>query len=229
MKKEKLFYILYIFLCILPLIIVGISLRFLPDQIPMHYNGAGEITSYGSKYEEFIVAAVYSVFGFLMLGYVLREKKKRGGKETKKDSNQFVLMFVCTMVMIIFNVSNIIFIMKALPDIEFKIPFPKVVAICLGIVQIAIGLVLPHVRKNNIVGLRTKWSMKNAVSWKVSQKYAALVCLIIGAIITIASIVISEQHAIMFMILMIIVEIICCYIFSYNAYIKSPEDNDSCY
>lgn len=229
MKKEKLFYILYIFLCILPLIIVGISLRFLPSQIPMHYNGAGEITSYGSKYEEFIVAAVYSVFGFLMLGYVLREKKKRGGKETKNDSNQFVLMFVCTMVMIIFNVSNIIFIMKALPDIEFKMPFPKVVAICLGIVQIAIGLVLPHVRKNNIVGLRTKWSMKNAVSWKVSQKYAALVCLIIGAIITIASIVISEQYAIMFMILMIIVEIVSCYIFSYIAYIKSPEDNDSCY
>ena len=54
MKNKKIFYLLMF----LPLLVVLISLKFLPDQIPAHYGISGEVDRWGSKYETLIFPGV---------------------------------------------------------------------------------------------------------------------------------------------------------------------------
>lgn len=41
-------------LSLVPLIITAAALQFLPESVPMHYNMAGQIDRWGSKYENLI-------------------------------------------------------------------------------------------------------------------------------------------------------------------------------
>ena len=64
MKTKK---IIYFALMFLPLIITLVVLPFLPEQIPAHYNFAGEIDRWGSKYETLLFPAITILMGFFML------------------------------------------------------------------------------------------------------------------------------------------------------------------
>ena len=55
MKTKKTIYFLLMFL---PLLITVFALPFLPEKIPAHYNFAGEIDRWGSKFETLIFPAV---------------------------------------------------------------------------------------------------------------------------------------------------------------------------
>lgn len=61
----------------------------IPDQVPGHYNGAGEITRWGSKYELFIVPIISLI---IYLGISLIEKFPEvwntGVKVTEKNREQ---------------------------------------------------------------------------------------------------------------------------------------------
>jgi len=64
MKKFK---TLIVFLMLLSLVITAAMMLFMPDQIPAHYNAAGEITRLGSRFESLIWPAAVSFFGFFSL------------------------------------------------------------------------------------------------------------------------------------------------------------------
>ena len=42
----------------LPLVITAVALQFMPDTVPLHYNAAGEIDRWGSKYESLLFPAI---------------------------------------------------------------------------------------------------------------------------------------------------------------------------
>lgn len=52
---------------IVPIIISAISVFFLEDSIPMHYNSDGEVNRMGSKYEIFIYPVLILLLG--IIGY----------------------------------------------------------------------------------------------------------------------------------------------------------------
>lgn len=53
----------------------------------------------------------------------------------------------------------------------------------LGIAMIIIGNIMPKLRMNSVVGLKTKWSMKNETTWKKSQHFGGISYIIGGAIV----------------------------------------------
>ena len=63
MKGKKIFFIFMV----IPLIINSVSLLFLPDKIPAHYNFKGQVDRWGSKYESLILAFIILILGFLFL------------------------------------------------------------------------------------------------------------------------------------------------------------------
>ena len=52
--------------------------------------------------------------------------------------------------------------------------------------MVVIGNLMPKLRKNSMIGLRTKWSMKNDTVWKKCQKIGGI-SFIIGGIATITA------------------------------------------
>ena len=182
MKTKKI--ILYC-LMVLPLIVVLVALQFLPDQIPAHYDFNNQVTRWGSKYETLIFPVFIILFGFFMLGMAKLSAKQEG---TGKN-NENVCIMTGIMVLILFNAMTGYFLytdfnqVENLSSVAFDIN--KIIFGILGISMVIIGNVMPKIRMNSVMGLRTSWSMKNETTWKKSQRFGGISFIVGGIVIVV--------------------------------------------
>lgn len=181
MKRKRA--ILYV-LMFLPLAAVLVALPFLPGLIPAHYDFSGQITRWGSKYEMLLTPAVSILFGYFMLGM----GKYSAKREKTGTNNENVCLTTGIVSLIIFDTITGYIIYTAFNAVESlssaKIDINQLVMGILGIVMVVIGNVMPKLRMNSVIGLRTIWSMKNEVTWKKSQRFGGISFIAGGAIIT---------------------------------------------
>lgn len=78
---RKLFY----GLMFLPLALALVSLPFLPEQIPAHYDSAGLVTRWGSRFEVLILPPCVVLFGFF-LRFMAKLTGELSGKQWEKIS-----------------------------------------------------------------------------------------------------------------------------------------------
>lgn len=62
---DKLF-IFCLLLAVTPLLIAVVSIYFMPNTVPMHYNGLGEIDRWGSSNEMLFIGALFVIFPLIM-------------------------------------------------------------------------------------------------------------------------------------------------------------------
>ena len=191
MKAKKI--ILYC-LMLLPLLVVLITLQFLPDQIPAHYGSNNQVTRWGSKYETLIFPALTMFFGFFMLGMA----KLSGKHEENGRNNENVCIIAGIMVLILFNAMAGYSLYTSFNKVEnlssAVLDINQLVFGILGISMIFIGNIMPKVRMNSFMGLRTSWSMKNEMTWKKSQHFGGI-SFIVGGIIIVVICIFTEGTA----------------------------------
>lgn len=180
MKKKK---IVFYTLMFLPLIVVLIALQFLPEQIPAHYDLNNQVTRWGSKYESLIFPVITVVFGYVMLGTA-----KYFSKNEENGSNNENVCIVAGMVSLaLFNAMTGYFLYADFNSIEnlssIALDINQLLFGLLGVLMIILGNIMPKLRMNTVVGLRTVWSMKNEMTWKKSQRFGGISFIVGGAII----------------------------------------------
>lgn len=182
MKLKKT--ILYI-LMLLSLAVTGVSLFFLPEQIPAHYNFSGEVDRWGSKYETLIFPVFCIVLGIIMLA-VARYYEKRG-EAGKSNANASVITGIGCLVL--FNAMTAYYLYADFKSVEqldaMPIDIGRLTFGILGVVMIIAGGLMPEIKMNSLMGLRTPWSRKNEAAWRKSQKFGGA-SFIIGGILMIA-------------------------------------------
>lgn len=189
MKNKKLLTALYIILMFLPLIAVVVAYPFLPDQIPAHYGANNQVTRWGNKSETFIFPVITLLFGFFM--YIAAksaaEQEKKGNGTGKNNS---AITFIAGILsIIVFDILTLYFLyadfhqVENLNDVPFSLT--KISFGCLGIALIILGNIMPKLKQNSLIGLRTSWSMKNDVVWKKSQRFCGILFMLSGVIILI--------------------------------------------
>lgn len=188
MKNKKLFY----FLMFLPLFAVLISLQFLPDQIPAHYGISGEVDRWGSKYETLIFPGITIVFGLFMLVITKYASKQ----EKHGTNNQKIGIITGTLMLLLFNIMTFYFLYTDFNMVEnltsLIIDPSQLIFITLGIIIIILGNIMPKLKMNSMIGLRTTWSMKNEITWKKSQHFGGISFIIVGLLIIIANLFIHQ-------------------------------------
>lgn len=182
MKKSK---IIYFILMFLPLVISLGALPFLPDQVPAHYGFDNQVDRWGSKYE----ALIYPVYTILMGCFMLAMARVAARQEENGQNNQKVLIAAGIIMLVVYNVMNGYGLytdfkgvedLSAVPVDVFQILFGLV-----GVFMILIGNIMPKLRMNSMIGLRTKWSMQDEEAWKKSQRFGGI-SFIVGGIVVIA-------------------------------------------
>ena len=100
-------------------------------------------------------------------------------------------MFVGVSVLLIFNVLCGFMIYSSLHQIEklefASLTFMQIAFIIIGIFLIVISNIMPKVKRNSILGFRTKQTMKNDEIWKKCQRFSGLTGVIVGFIIVVIS------------------------------------------
>lgn len=177
MKNKKW---LYFILMLLPLAVSLIALPFLPSQIPAHYGADNQVTRWGSKYEALLLPLLTILFGLfmmLMARYAAKQEKSGGSNE-----KAVVITGLCSL--LLFNLMNFYFLYTDFHQVENLSEVPvdlfSLVFLCLGIFLILCGALMPRLKNNSIIGLRTGWSRKNDITWEKSQKFGGVTFIISG-------------------------------------------------
>lgn len=183
MKNKKLYYFLMFF----PLFVVLALLQLLPDKIPAHYGISGEVDRWGSKYETLIFPAITIIFGFIML-IVTKYASKQ---EKVGNNNQKIGTLTGILSLLLFNIMTFYFLYADFNKIKnlnsIPIDLSQLIFILLGVIMMILGNIMPKVKMNSMIGLRTTWSMKNEITWKKSQKFGGISFIIVGILIIITN------------------------------------------
>ena len=178
-KKKAVCYILMF----LPLVVVLIVLPHLPEKIPAHYGFDNQVDRWGSKYEALLFPIVSILMGYFLLGMA----KLAAKKEEYGENNKNVTIILGILVLILLNALNVYSLYTSFNKAEnlsfVSLDIGQLVFGIIGILMIVTGNLMPKLRMNSTIGLRTHWSMKNEATWKKSQRIGGISFIIGGIII----------------------------------------------
>lgn len=174
---------IYFILMYLPLVVVLIILPYLPEKIPAHYGFDNRIDRWGSKYEALLFPVISLLMGYFLLGMA----KLAAKKEEYGENNKNVTIIVGILVLILFNALNLYSLYTSFNKVEnlssVSLDIGQLVFGIVGMIMIIMGNIMPKLRMNSIIGLRTHWSMKNEVTWKKCQRMGGISYIVGGIII----------------------------------------------
>ena len=180
MKTKK---TVYFILMYLPLVVTLVALQYLPDKIPAHYGFDNQVTRWGSKYE----ALLYPIATVLMGYFLLVMSRVAAKQEEHGENNKKIIIVTGILVLILFNVVNGYSLYTDFNKVENLSSLPldinQLIFGIVGVLMIVTGNIMPKLRMNSIMGLRTHWSMKNEVTWKKCQRMGGISFIVGGIII----------------------------------------------
>ena len=167
----------------LPLVLAIFALGFMDERIPMHYDFAGNVDRWGSPLEIFILPLATLAFGYFLLGM----KKIALKKEKNAGNNEKYILLTIASCLIIFNIINILIIYSGLAKLERLelngVGFAQIILGLTGLLHIFLGAKIPKIKRNEAIGLRTKWSDANDLVWEKSQRIAGIILILMGVLI----------------------------------------------
>lgn len=212
----------------LPLVVTAFALQFMPDSIPVHYNIAGEIDRWGSKYESLIMPVVIIFFTvFWEILFAFYNKKLKNATEEKQRaeliSNVKVMRITAVCIAAFMEVMQYISIYNACVNsdagIEYlEIDSIKVTCVLMGLVFVIIGNFLPKTKLNGTIGLRVTYSMYNDVTWSKSNRFCGFAFIIAGILTAVTSVIFNKALALILMLVYIMALVIISIIYAKKIY-----------
>lgn len=213
-------------LTFLPLVLAILAVGFMDKKIPIHYDAAGNVDRWGSRYEIFILP----IATFLMTGFLLWMQKFAAKQESQGNNNEKYIDMTIIVCLIIFNVINILIIyggLIKLEKLEFKgIGLAQIVLGLTGLLFIVLGNKMPKLKRNGVVGMRTKWSMANDYVWKKSQRSAGIIFIVMGIIFMTFPIIFKLEKAFIYFLIIPLLCVIAMILSSYIIYKKYKDVED---
>ncbi len=211
-------------LFIVNILVTAVLLILSPDVIPVHYNMAGEADRFGSKYENLI----FPGFSILMVGIMLLLLRLQQ-KKNVPEPEQRVLLYTAVFSQILFLVLEISFWTAAIrysqegeamaPDMVIRF-----ISVATGMLFVALGNLMPKIRRNSFFGLRTKWSMASDSAWQKSQRFGGISGVACGLAIIVAATFVPGVWNIVVLTVVLILWIAACVVASYQ-YDKNVKKN----
>lgn len=213
---------------LIPLVITGIALGFLPDTVPMHYNAEGAIDRWGSKYENLlfpvIILALTLFWQLFIWGFEKKAAKAKNDKErTEALSNAKMLHIVAISMALMYCVMQCFILYGAYVEANLGathsvIDIAQISCILLGVMFVVLGNFMPKIRANGLVGFRIVWSMHNDVTWAKSNRFAGAAFIIVGVLTIITAILVDSMLATGLMVVYLVASVVVATIYSYKIY-----------
>ena len=187
-------------LAFLPLAVTLIWLQFLPERVPVHYDAAGTIDRWGSKWEYLLLpcaavalAAVIALTGFLLRRNAGTDEKALAHAEANGKVLRLLLISLC----LFFTVLQAAMLLGAAREAasgaeRAAVPMMKVTAICMGFLLILLGNFMPKAKMNSVVGLRCAWTQYNDLTWQKGNRFGGWALMAAG-LLTIPAVLLTPE------------------------------------
>ncbi len=179
------------------IVTLGIALVFLPEKIPAHFDFAGNITRYGSKYEMFILPLTTLLMNLIFYFSILSMRKKAEKSTEEKEikslrQNEKILCYMGVLTVFIFGAINVSWFINAINNTNGEISpamNSNIILFCvnfgLALILILTGNLMPKFKQNSVIGARTKWTLKSEVVWTKANRACGRMFVAMGFILAI--------------------------------------------
>lgn len=211
MKNKKLFWISTIS-CLIPIIIAILFYRQLPEQIPIHWNAAGEIDGYANKLFALFGLPLGMMFLHIMVLWMMDKDPKHKNIPVMMYHLMYFVIPVLTTIIILFSIN------ASLPygiDINVTTILPLII----GLLFLLIGNYMPKCKQSYTVGIKTPWALDDEENWNKTHRLGGFLWIIGGLLIMFSGFLPSEMTTPYILIALIPMTIIP-YVYSYLLYKK---------
>ena len=186
------------------LVATAVMIPLMPERIPMHYDMAGNIDGWGSRYESLLFPAIIialSLFWTLLMKYY--EKKAKEAADEKEQAgagtNAKVLGIAGMSMAAMFTVMQGFLLYGSYREAvsgaqKQAVDISRVSVILMGVVFLVLGNFMTKTRLNSTIGVRVKWSMYNDNTWRRANHFGA-VALMVAGVLTIVTTALVKSAA----------------------------------
>ena len=172
MTKKHLSIMIITSITILLPILVGVLLwEQLPQQLPIHWNMAGEVDSWGSKPMVVIgMPLVLLALHWIAILATLSDPKKR-------NHPQKILALLYWLVP---TLSIVLMALTYSAGTGSEIRVEKICTMLVGLLLVFIGNYLPKAQQNYTIGIRLPWTLHSEENWNKTHRLAGWIAVVCG-------------------------------------------------
>ena len=185
-------------------ILAGIILwNRLPEQMPIHWNAAGEVDGWSSK--------TVAVFGMPLIMLAVQWLCALGtGADPKKNNHpEKVLQMVLWLVPVL---SVVLYTVTYLTALGVGVRMEVVMPVFMGLLFVIIGNYLPKCKQNYTIGIKIPWTLDNEENWNKTHRFAGFLWVACGIAIMLTVFLGGFVMFFCITILMVLVPIIYSYV-----------------
>jgi uncharacterized membrane protein len=155
-------------------IVAAVRWGSVPDQIPVHWNAAGQVDGYGGKFVGLLLDPIMTVGLYLLLKYIPRIDPARRNYESFGNTYLLVRVLLVVYMAFIFVVTNLAI------GHEQTFPVGGLIEGAVGVLFIILGGVMGKFRPNWFAGVRTPWTLTSKLSWTKTHRLGGRVFIAAG-------------------------------------------------
>ena len=174
MKKHRKLLLITSVVILLPILAGLLLWNSLPDQLPIHWNSAGEVDDWASK--------PFAVLGMPALLLVLHwiALMATGADPKRKNHADKVVQLIFWLVPVLSVVLSAATYAAALgKDVRIELLAP----ILMGALFVVIGNYLPKCKQNYTIGIKLPWTLHSEENWNRTHRFAGILWVICGMLI----------------------------------------------
>jgi uncharacterized membrane protein len=209
-------------------------LPFMPESVPMHYDTAGNVDRWGSKYENFVFPILIIAMSLFWTLLIFAFEKKAGKTSDEKErasalSNAKFLGAVGMAMAGMFTIMQGFILYGSYEEAisaatHSVVDIGQISCILLGVLYIVLGNIMPKTRNNGVAGVRISWSMYNDNTWRRSNRFGGYAMVTVGILTIITAAFMSNS----FMAAMIMLGYLCAatiitVVYAHKVYIQELE------
>ncbi len=150
----------------------------LPEQVPTHWNAAGEIDGYSSRLTGVLMGPLMAA-GILVLMWLIPVISPKG---FRTDAFQGVVnVFQVVLVAFMVGIGGLIIAAGFGRELSVE----RIVPIAVGVLFIVLGNYMSKIRKNFFIGIRTPWTLASDEVWARTHRLGGYLFVAAGALISV--------------------------------------------
>ncbi len=187
----------------------------LPDQMPSHWNAAGEVDRYmsrawGAAILPLSMSILYILFYFIPRVDPLKSNLEKFRRHFDRFIYALALFFI------------FIYAQSILWSLDIQINPVHTLPAALGILFYIIGIMLKHARRNWFLGVRTPWTMSSETVWLETHRRTAIAFQAAGIVSFLG--IFTVKYALYISLTAILSAALYGYLYSYLLYRKLHPD-----
>lgn len=171
LKKNKACLVIFL----LSFILAAAAYPFLEESIPIHWNASGEIDGYGNKLWIFMEPAFILLLTILM--EITRKVDPKRSSYNKFEGSYGGLKIAIALLLLAVQILTIAVCFGA------KVQIATVLPLLVGILFCYIGNMMPKIKHNYFVGVKTPWTLNDPEVWFRTHRFAGKIWFVGGIFI----------------------------------------------